>query len=162
MNVDIYGACGNYSCTSRNPEKCLDMPSSNYKFYFAFENSICVDYVTENVFLSMQHNIIPIIFNGVTDMQHFLPPHSYINVNDFNSIKELAKYLKFLDENPQEFANYFWWTKYYKLVMQTKEQSYCDICIHLNKWEPRMKKQQYLNVESWFNQKSCIGRLDDL
>ncbi|CAG9810440.1 unnamed protein product [Chironomus riparius] len=149
MNVDIYGSCGNYSCTSRNPEKCVDTLSSNYKFYFTFENSICVDYITENVFLSMRHNIIPIIFNGVTDMQHFLPPHSYINVNDFNSIKELAKYLKFLDENPQEFANYFWWTKYYKLVMHTKEQSYCDICMKLNQRNESIKYILFWN-KCWY------------
>jgi len=135
----------------------MGMPSSSYKFYLAFENSVCVDYVTENVFLSMENNIIPIIFNGVEDMQHFLPPHSYININDFNSIKELAKYLKFLDENPQEYANYFWWKKHYKLVMYTKAQSYCDICMKLNEWEPANKKQQYIDIKNWFNRKSCLG-----
>jgi len=155
INVDIFGKCGNFTCSSQNPEKCVDMPRSTYKFYFAFENPSCVDYITENVFLSMQNDIIPIIFNGVRDIHNFLPPHSYINANNFNSIKELGDYLIFLDENPQEYVNYFWWKNYYEIIMHTKVQSYCDICGKINEWEPECKYQQYQDVERWFNNKIC-------
>lgn len=42
--VDIYGRCGK-EC----PSNCDDMLRSDYKFYLAFENSWCPDYVTEKL-----------------------------------------------------------------------------------------------------------------
>jgi len=88
-------------------------------------------------------------------MQHFLPPHSYINVNDFNSIKELAKYLKFLDKNPQEYANYFWWKKHYKLIQNANFYSYCDLCLKINEWDVKEVRQVYLDVDDWTDMKNC-------
>ena len=36
---------------------------------------------------------------GGADYESFAPPHSYINVKDFSSVEELAKYLLYLDKN---------------------------------------------------------------
>jgi len=59
IEVDVYGACGNMTCgifnyhndgkpkTDDTDEFCREMISSKYKFYFALENSLCIDYVTE-------------------------------------------------------------------------------------------------------------------
>ena len=33
--------------------------NNTYKFYLAFENSICPDYVTEKFFNILQYNVIP-------------------------------------------------------------------------------------------------------
>ncbi|XP_070490575.1 alpha-(1,3)-fucosyltransferase C-like [Chironomus tepperi] len=162
MDVDIYGACGNLTCplsidiyNTEGRQVCTDMLNTTYKFYFSFENSICTDYMTEKVFLNMDNYVIPILYNGVTDMQHFLPPKSYIHVNDFNSIEELANYLKFLDINPQEYANYFWWKKYYKVTDNVHKYSYCDMCMKINNWNVRKKRNQYLDVAEWFGHKAC-------
>ncbi|XP_070490701.1 alpha-(1,3)-fucosyltransferase C-like [Chironomus tepperi] len=158
INIDIYGKCGNHSCPRTDQNQCLDMLNSTYKFYLAFENSICTDYMTEKVFLNMDNYVIPILYNGVTDMQHFLPPKSYINVNDFNSIEELANYLKFLDINPQEYANYFWWKKYYKIDNNPYPNSYCKMCMKLNEWDVEAKRQQYVDVAKWYNYKTCNNK----
>jgi len=160
INVDVYGKCGNLSCPRMNDEneknkECTDMLNTTYKFYLAFENSICVDYMTKKSFLNMDNYVIPILYNGITDMQHFLPPHSYIHVNDFSSIEELANYLKYLHKNPQEYANYFWWKKYYKINNNPYPNSYCQICLKLNDWDSKHKKQQYLDVARWYNYKTC-------
>ena len=46
-------------------------------------------------------------------MSNIAPPHSYINVQDFDSTKDLADYLIKVDKNDTLFASYFWWRDYY-------------------------------------------------
>ncbi len=50
-----------------------------------------------------------------------LPPHSYINVDDFRSIRELAAYLKYLDRNDTAYAAYFAWCKFGELTVSLNE-----------------------------------------
>lgn len=33
IQVDIYGACGNYKCSRSHAEKCFDILDKEYKFY---------------------------------------------------------------------------------------------------------------------------------
>lgn len=49
IQVDIYGQCGQLKCRRGNTE-CHRMLSKDYKFYLAFENSNCRDYITEKFF----------------------------------------------------------------------------------------------------------------
>ena len=49
--------------------------------------------------------MIPGVLNGA-DMSRVSPPHSYINVRDFNSTEELAHYLHMVDHETL-FASYF-------------------------------------------------------
>jgi glycoprotein 3-alpha-L-fucosyltransferase len=48
--VDVYGSCGNKSCSRDNHDKCLEMLQKEYKFYLAFENANCPEYITEKLF----------------------------------------------------------------------------------------------------------------
>ena len=51
IQVDIYGGCGTLVCP-RNDERCSSMLNEDYKFYLAFENSNCRDYITEKFFIT--------------------------------------------------------------------------------------------------------------
>ena len=51
IQVDIYGNCGTRSCP-RSSRKCFDMLNKYYKFYLAFENSNCREYITEKFFVN--------------------------------------------------------------------------------------------------------------
>ena len=60
--VDIYGRCGDYPCANKSGTfPCDYKVATNYKFYLAFENSICVDYVTEKFFNNMLLPVVPIV-----------------------------------------------------------------------------------------------------
>jgi alpha-1,3-fucosyltransferase len=60
VDVDIFGHCGNYNCKEIN---CWD-ESLKAKFYLAFENSLCTDYVTEKSYKMTYHNMIPVVYSG--------------------------------------------------------------------------------------------------
>jgi alpha-1,3-fucosyltransferase len=53
IQVDVYGKCGNMTCPKKqdksfeSSDECREMAAQRYKFYFALENSLCRDYVTE-------------------------------------------------------------------------------------------------------------------
>lgn len=150
IDVDIYGKCGNLTCPGF-PDKCVEL-NLTYKFYLAFENSLCIDYITEKPFKVMQDYIIPVVYNGV-EMSRFLPPKSYIDANDFRTAKELADYLNFLSNNPKQYVKYFWWKKYYKV--EAASFDLCKICEKLNEPNLLSKTHVYRNLGTWYHNNTC-------
>lgn len=154
IEVDVYGKCGNLTLP-RNSAHELRLLEDNYKFYLSFENSLCVDYVTEKLFKVMNSIVIPVAFSGA-DLNRFVPKKSYINANEFKTVEELAKQLKFLAENPEEYVKYFWWRKNYRVRTPSYD---CKICEFFN--NPRLfyKRESYSNLNDWYSKDSC-GKLN--
>lgn len=137
MKVDVYGRCGPKSCNKLvNQTRCYQEMNNNYKFYLSFENSVCQDYITEKFFNILQYDVIPVVLNGA-DMEKVAPPHSYINVQDFNSTKDLADYLLNVHKNDTLFASYFCWRDYYTVQddvddVEQRQDSWCNLCSKLH------------------------------
>ena len=114
------------------------MVNRSYKFYLSLENSVCrvgavtvkslstpslcQDYVTEKYFNLLPYNVIPVVLNGA-NMSRVAPPHSFINVRDFNTTEELAHYLHSVDQDDKLFASYFWWRDYYTVKVKITSSS---------------------------------------
>ena len=121
MTVEIISETGLYGgknlCPKSQTENmfgCLDMIETDYKFFLAFENSICQEYVTEKFFVLMARNIVPVVLGGA-NYSAIAPPHSYINALDY-SPKQLAQYLLELDRNDTLYKEYFWWKPFYRYI----------------------------------------------
>ena len=59
--VKIFGGCG-LPCEDKL--NCKRNIAKKYKFYFAFENSVCNDYITEKFFEILNYDIIPVVYGG--------------------------------------------------------------------------------------------------
>jgi alpha-1,3-fucosyltransferase len=100
--------------------------SSNYYFYGSFESTLIPGYVTEKFYRRFIRNtrVIPIVYGG-SNYSYFAPPHTYIDVNDFENTEKLAMHLKFLMNNPVEYVKYFWWLDYY---LASNDDIFCKVC----------------------------------
>ncbi|XP_034490864.1 alpha-(1,3)-fucosyltransferase C [Drosophila innubila] len=145
IEVDIYGSCGSLSCARGDPH-CDDMLDTDYKFYLAFENSLCVDYVTEKLYGALQHRIIPVVFGGA-NYTRFLPPHSYIDANRFENVEQLAMHLRYVANDLSEYMSYFWWRQYYKLG---HDSPFCELCAQLHHPSFQHRTQIYEDIEAWW------------
>ena len=152
ISIDIYGKCGNLECEPHNSLRCVHILNS-YKFYIAAENSICPDYVTEKFYRALENGLVPVVYGGA-DYKDFAPPHSYINVADFRSPKELAEYLNLLDKNDFLYLEYFRWKEHYTVEPRPRI-GWCQLCQKLN--DPSVPAKSYKGLVSyWFDQVPCL------
>ena len=128
IDVDVFGRCTNKRCNDTST-KCVERYARNYKFYLSFENSMCKDYVTEKLFNALRAEIIPVVFGGA-NYAHYAPNGSYINVMDFKSPRELARFLQNLGTHERNYYRYFHWKTEYEF--NHKYIKFCQICEALN------------------------------
>ena len=159
IHIDIYGDCGGLECRREKQKRCRTMMGRDYKFVMAFENSLCWDYVTEKFFYNINFDIIPVVLDLHRNYERFAPPKSYINALDFPSVKELADYLKVLDQNDTLYNEYFWWKRYYAFeyslhvfelnIYEAVARGFCSLCSKLHHPSPS-PSSVYKNLTKWW------------
>ncbi|XP_068223121.1 alpha-(1,3)-fucosyltransferase C-like isoform X2 [Palaemon carinicauda] len=188
MRIDVFGRCGHKKCGKNISFKTLgtfDQDVCNaeietYMFYFAFENAICDDYVTEKFFLALQLNVVPVVFGG-GNYDAIAPPNSYINALNFPSPKVLAEYLKMVARNATIYNKYLEWKNYYDIELgHPFNPLICDLCTKLHNrtslkppvvnmsgaeaagimlsFKARDHTGSYPDIESWFVKGSACRR----
>ncbi|XP_064653298.1 alpha-(1,3)-fucosyltransferase 10-like isoform X2 [Lineus longissimus] len=114
MPVDSYGSCVHNKDLPKSISDAvegMDKPEfynlmSHYKFTITFENAICDDYITEKLWRPLYLGSVPIVF-GSPKLQDYLPDNkSAIVLTDFKSVEDLAKHIKYLDENDKAYDEY--------------------------------------------------------
>ena len=153
--VDIYGRCGKFQC-KRN-SSCYDMLEQDYKFYLSFENSVCKGYVTEKMFSVLQKYVVPVVYGGANYTSH-APPHSVINVHDFDSPKHLAEYLLDLAQDEAKYREYFEWKKQYTLRNEgyNQGQGFCKLCEMIS--SAQQPRKVYDDLADWWDTKASCNR----
>lgn len=150
IKVDIYGKCGNLTCSREMEQDCFDMVGRDYKFYLAFENSNCKDYITEKLFgIALKRNILPIVM-GATPVEYdkYAPERSFIHVDEFQSPSDLANYLYLLDKNDDMYNSYFQWKGTGKVVFPNSY--FCELCVMLHDEEIMSTPKWFADVNEWW------------
>ena len=132
--IDKFGRCGKPDPCKRKVQ-CLKKMSAKYKFYLAFENSLCENYITEKTYKYLQYGLVPTVLGpSMKTYEEHLPPNSFIHVDNFTGPAELVKYIKYLDSNNAAYSRYHDWRKKYH-VLHAVTLSFlwvCDICKKIN------------------------------
>lgn len=113
INIDSYGRCLNNRKMPEEINGFIKLQSqeyykflAQYKFNIAFENAICNDYMTEKLFRPFEVGAVPVVM-GSPVVKDWMPNEkSAIFVDDFKHPKDLAEFIKYLNTNDTEYAEY--------------------------------------------------------
>ncbi|XP_063371711.1 alpha-(1,3)-fucosyltransferase 7-like [Cydia amplana] len=142
FNVDMFGKCAlvnNHTnrCPGRYTHDCPII--SKYLFYIVIENSKCRQYISEKVFHhAYSKGAIPIIMGSpLVDCVKLLPPNSFIHMDNFASVKHLAREVYAISGNIPKLLSYHAWRNNFKTVEEhgflgTRSLAMCRICEALN------------------------------
>lgn len=148
VEVDIFGSCTMRNCSSM----CYEMLRHDYKFYLAFENSWCTDYVTEKFYRSLKYDTVPIAMGGA-EYNRYAPPNSFINAMDFATPQKLAEYLSLLNGSDTLYAKYFNWKNNYEIAIPYNS-GLCDLCRMAH--DEGLPPKVYWDIKSWwFDKANC-------
>ncbi|RUS83290.1 hypothetical protein EGW08_008970 [Elysia chlorotica] len=154
MDLDVYGLCGDLKCEDR--VKCDQMLSYDYKFYLAFENSICVDYVTEKLLRVLKSGRVVPIVRGGANYGKLFPRNSVIDTSLFFSAYELAHHVNQLGQDEDEWVKMFNWRSNWEVSEPYLPM--CQYCYHLYKHQRSW--HLYDNVYAWWNKDACFRPVD--
>ena len=113
IDIDSYGQCLNNRKMPDDINGFLKLHSSEYykflaqyKFNIAFENAVCNDYMTEKLFRPFEVGAVPIVMGSPVAKDWMPNEKSAVFVNDFKHPKDLADFVKYLNANDDEYAQY--------------------------------------------------------
>ena len=149
LDIDIYGECGKLCPKGRGCDNLL----STYKFYLAFENSLCGEYITEKVWRTLKLGIVPVVYGALDTYKAVLPPHSYIDVTHYDSPKSLAEYILKVNSNDTLYRTYFNWKHTFKCGWAGKPEHLGRLCDFLLEY-----RQQVVDLKTVWDSPStrCV------
>ena len=153
ININLMGTC-NGKWLSFNDSHSQIRRS---KFYLAFENSLCVDYVTEKLYKNGYMNgAVPVIVSGANLSNPLIvPPGSYIDATKFKSAKELADYLKYVGSSKERYNKFFEWRDKWN-INATDWAVMCNLCKKLHESSPEDTKVYTDLSNLYVKEKECI------
>ena len=167
IDIDILGKCGRtWNCgRAHNHEigDCFSILNSTYRYYLAFENMLCKEYITEKFYENYKYDIIQVSRAG--DNKHrpiILDKNVYVSTANFKDAHDLGKYLRSLSLDKEKYANYLSEKDRYEAMpyVELLKERMCEICMRLNKLEDY--KKVYKDVYSWMVTKTGCSEPTDI
>ncbi|XP_065068479.1 4-galactosyl-N-acetylglucosaminide 3-alpha-L-fucosyltransferase FUT6-like [Rhopilema esculentum] len=153
--LDVYGGCSRHfrpqtpNCP-RKSKQCTEI-MQQYKFFLAFENSFCKDYITEKYWLNgLEAGLVPVVIGyGDYYNEKLAVPGSFVDVQKFESLQKLASYLDYLDKNDTAYNEYHKWRYNYKLK---NHHCMCEFCKAAQELKLPPKT---IDLEEFWGKKTC-------
>lgn len=167
--VDVFGKCSGLWGIVRGAghERHAAMIRDKYKFYLAFENRLCRDYVTEKFWIdALLNGAIPVVRGGMGDGDYaaLAPPGSYVNTEWFTSPAQLAAHLRAVASNYTLFRGYHTWRLTHDLVSKdvywhknqvTERGAMCNLCTWLHAHQHALPSSTLNLTRFWDGSSHC-------
>ena len=122
---------------------------------------MCKDYITEKFWAkAIKHGVVPVVMGPPReDYEKVAPPSSFIHVEDFKSVRELADYLIELNNNDELYGKYLRWMSarenneiWEKDFTRTKPNGICALCEKLKQSaaQKEVKSEVVTNLDEWW------------
>ncbi|CAF1363126.1 unnamed protein product, partial [Didymodactylos carnosus] len=150
--IDQYGSCTN---KTRLSEEQFGKILFGYKFYLAFENSHCLDYITEKVFYNaLVHGSIPIVMGASeTNYVELLPKSSFMYITHSSNFTAFASELVRIGSDIDRYRTYHEWRAEYRVLTWPNgyylDDKFCDLCTKLQ--QKTYQPKAYTNFSNWLN-----------
>lgn len=154
VKITVYGR---WKKAPLPPADLLPTVSHCY-YYLAFESSLSKDYITEKLWRNAyQSGAVPIVLGPTpVDYRAVAPPNSFIHVDDFSSVKELAAYMQELAADKERYEEFFKWRQKWKVKLYVDwRERLCKICTQC-----LPQRKVYSNLDSWNHEapEPCTNR----
>ncbi|XP_018027429.1 alpha-(1,3)-fucosyltransferase C, partial [Hyalella azteca] len=157
LQVDVYGRCGTEVCPAHG---CWQYLSMRYIFYLSFENNLCIDYISDQVWEPLKAGLIPVVYGGA-NYTRTLPRNSFIDARE-HSAANLTSLLIKLSSNSSELGKYHEWRSFFTIE---NEDFYGQLCSKVHEirrrpfWSVAVQPAQNLTNNPlhkwWLNVNKC-------
>lgn len=129
IKVDVFGRAGRPLPEDRGSGSVVRM-LGRYQFYLALENSQHTDYITEKLWNAVLAGSIPVVLGpSRQNYERFLPPEAFIHVEDYPTVRALARYLLRLRRDPARLRRHLDWRGSYSVHKPSFwAEHYCTAC----------------------------------
>ncbi|KAF3692715.1 Alpha-(1,3)-fucosyltransferase 4 [Channa argus] len=149
IQVDVYGRAGRPVPEDSGGGSVVRLVQ-RYLFYLALENSQHTDYITEKLWNAIRAGAVPVVLGpSRQNYEQFLPPEAFIHVDDFPTVRGLARYLLMLRRNPAQLRRHLDWRGSYSVHQpEFWAEHYCTACRAVRR--SRGKTDVVKNLTRWF------------
>ena len=135
IHIDSYGHCFHNvpePPSRENFVEAFQVITKKYRMVVTFENTINSDYISEKICHCYRAGVIPVYW-GPPEIYQWVPGnHSFIDPQRFKGPKELAEYLKKINEDDDLFkyhTTHFNYTSSFKMHEENCNKAmYCHVC----------------------------------
>uniref|UniRef100_A0A665UC96 Fucosyltransferase n=1 Tax=Echeneis naucrates TaxID=173247 RepID=A0A665UC96_ECHNA len=147
--VDVFGRAGRPLPEDSGGVSLVQLVG-RYQFYLALENSQHTDYITEKLWNAVRAGAVPVVLGpSRKTYERLLPPEAFIHVDDFPSVRGLARYLLMLRQNPAKLRRHLDWRAGYSVYQPAFwAEHYCTACRGLRR--SRARTDVVPDLTDWF------------
>nr|CDJ84058.1 Glycosyl transferase domain containing protein [Haemonchus contortus] len=163
LEIDRFGKCGlpppGCEGVDKQGDRCVAELVRPYKFYVAFENSNCVDYVTEKFYETLISRMsVPIVLKRDIYINVGAPEKSFIALDDFQTIADMVSYIKEVSEDKEKYLGFHQWRTTHEAIPEHNDYTgFCELCRRLQ--QNSLGYMTYADVRKWHSDNQCDNNL---